>query len=94
MIPDATIIILFTFRFVQNTKIVKNNGWKIIPAFFGLFRVIASLLLALLSWIYRKKLALDEENNNLYNAFIFSGCLSTLVAFLVDLKTDWGMLNG
>ncbi len=59
MIPDATIatiIILFTFRFIQNTKIVKNNGWKIIPAFFGLFRVITSVLLALLGWIYKRKL--------------------------------------
>lgn len=92
MIPDATlaiIIILFTFRFIQNTKIIYQNNWKIIPPFYGLFRIITSVFLAIMSWIYRKKMTDDY-----FAVFIFAGCLSTCVAFLVDLKTDWGMLNG
>ncbi len=96
-IPDATIaiiIILFTFRFIQNTRIIKQNNWKIIPPFYGLFRIITSVFLAVMSWIYRQRLLNNLPVTHYYRVFVFSGLLSTCIAFLVDLKTDWGMLNG
>jgi len=55
-VPKINMIILvtiFSYRLIQNFKMVYQAGWKIVPPFYGLFRAGSSLITVVVAYNYR-----------------------------------------
>jgi len=55
--PDINLgilITLFTYRMIQNIKVLNQNGFRLIPPFYGIFRAFTSMLTAIAAYVYRK----------------------------------------
>ena len=66
------LVTIFVYRIVQNTKVVEQNNWRLIPAYYGIFRGFFGLITILTSYFYRK-----YEHASLFIIFVVSAVLST-----------------
>ena len=82
------IVIFFSYRVIQNTKMVYQNGWKIIPPFYGIWRATFAIITTVLSYNYKVN---NTSSNLIY--WILSAIIATFAATYADVKGDWGLLN-
>jgi len=47
------LVTIFSYRLIQNFKMVYQAGWKIVPPFYGLFRAGSSLITVVVAYNYR-----------------------------------------
>lgn len=93
---SAIVITVFFYRMLQNLKFwhqlsqakadKKYDPWA--PPFLGFFRALFGFLTAIAAMIYRLKLFAKA-----FEMWLVISICSTLVAWYVDVKGDWGLLN-
>ena len=89
--PDINLGILvtiFTYRMIQNLKVLNQNNFRLIPPFYGVFRAFSSMLTAITSYVYRKQLT-----DTAFGFFCTVAFITTCIAIFVDLKADWGLFQ-
>lgn len=82
------LVIVFSYRFIQNTKMVYQNGWRVVPPFYGIFRAFFSIITVLVSYYYK-----ENSTTNMLIFWIVAAIFSTFFAGYADVKGDWGFLN-
>jgi hypothetical protein len=82
------LVIFFSYRIIQNTKMVYQAGWKIVPPFYGIWRAMFTIITVVLSYNYK----VNTNNTNLI-AWVISAFVATCAATFADVKGDWGFLN-
>jgi hypothetical protein len=82
------LVIFFSYRVIQNLRMVYQAGWKIVPPFYGLFRAGFTIVTIVVSYNYK----INPTDNNLVG-WVISAFITTCTATFVDVKADWGFLN-
>jgi hypothetical protein len=76
-------------RISQNLRLIQQAGWTKIPPFYGIFRPCSGLIVTVISFFHRRHL-----NNTWLDIWLVSAAISTTIAVVVDIKIDWGLMDG
>ena len=80
---------IFVLRISQNLRLIQQAGWTKIPPFYGTFRAGSGLIVTVISFFYRLHL-----NSTWLGIWLVGAAVSTTIAIVVDIKIDWGLLDG
>lgn len=80
------IVIAVSYRVLQCLRLGWDNGWLCQSHMFNTIKYLLSLTSAVLAYFYK-------QNNDLLPIWLVISIISTLYAYLWDLKMDWGLLE-
>ena len=80
---------IFLLRLSQNLRLIQQAGWTKIPPFYGTFRASSGLIVTVISFFYRLNL-----NSTWLGIWLVVAAVSTTIAIVVDIKSDWGLMDG